>query len=50
MKQLEKCSGRGCESPQLHQKHIRYAHSIQRHKKREYAFDGADLDLTGQQV
>jgi len=22
MKQLEKCSGRGCESPQVHQKYI----------------------------
>jgi len=40
MKQRETGSGRGCESPHLHQKHNRYAYSIQRHKKRDYVFDG----------
>jgi hypothetical protein len=40
MKQLEKCSGQGFDSPHLHQKRIRYAHSMQRHKKRDCASDG----------
>jgi len=38
MKQRETCSGRGCESPQVH------------HKSILYFYDGPDLDSTGQQV
>ena len=43
MKLIERCSGQGFESPRFHHKHVRYTHSIQRHQKRERAFDGGVL-------
>ena len=43
MKQSKMCSGRGFDSRPVHHKHVRYTHSIQRHQKRERAFDGSVL-------
>lgn len=50
MKLSKMCSGRGFDSRPVHHKHVRYTHSIQRHQKRERAFDGPDLVSTGQGV
>ena len=40
-------AGPGGGTPQLHHKHTRYTDSMQRHKKRECVYDGAELGSTG---
>ena len=51
MKQREKCSGRGCESPQVHNKTHWAGRKIHRWTLRLSVFyNGPDLDSTGQQV